>query len=587
MLHPSGTKSGNARIGKTVQAAFTVYICLFSLVSAHAQQPTLPVCADEGTWSTEEFVIGGEAVQISTPLLLTSGQVMVQYRGGLTTGNPEQDWYALTPSITGCYSLNAAECAGGFTASWSELASLTTITSATVPAYGPTFFASAVLPSGNVIIEGGEYNMGTGVAERVLYNGGAYYNSAANTWKNVPPPTAAAWANIGDAPSTVLAGGKFLLGNACGINTGVGLSALLDESNLTWKNTVGQPQEWTAEGSFTLLPDKSVITVGTCYATDPPRNTCTTVPTNPNNYQLYDPALGTWSSPGNTPNTLYSSGTGLDEENSCFSGGPIFGEQGPAGLLPDGTYFATGGFVENSTLPAGGEDYASVYNVATQIWSNAPPLPGVTINKVPFALSAEDQGSVVLRDGHYLIATMARNNFELEGSIYYLEWNGKSYCELNNLPVGIPNRSFMLTLPTGQIFITDYVGTNNYFIYTPGATIYPGIAPTLTSVSSATLDIGHTYTATGTQFNGATQSSFFGDDFQNATNYPLVRITNNSTGHIFYAKTTNPSTMGVATGNEVTTVSFEILAGTETGASSVVVVANGIPSNTVSVTVKK
>jgi hypothetical protein len=65
----------------------------------------------------------------------------------------------------------------------------------------------------------------------------------------------------------------------------------------------------------------------------------------------------------------------------------------------------------------------------------------------------------------------------------------------------------------------------------------------------------------------------------------LVRITNKSTGHVFYARTHNHSTMAVATGTKIVSTSFDVPAGTETGASSLVVVANGIPSPPVSITV--
>jgi hypothetical protein len=70
-----------------------------------------------------------------------------------------------------------------------------------------------------------------------------------------------------------------------------------------------------------------------------------------------------------------------------------------------------------------------------------------------------------------------------------------------------------------------------------------------------------------------------------ASNYPLVRITNTATGNVVYCKTHNHSTMGVATGSEKVSTAFDIPAGIETGASTLEVVANGIPSNPVSVTV--
>ena len=45
---------------------------------------------------------------------------------------------------------------------------------------------------------------------------------------------------------------------------------------------------------------------------------------------------------------------------------------------------------------------------------------------------------------------------------------------------------------------------------------------------------GLTYAITGTQFNGLSQAVGFGDDFQAATNYPQVRITNTTDGKIFF-----------------------------------------------------
>jgi hypothetical protein len=89
----------------------------------------------------------------------------------------------------------------------------------------------------------------------------------------------------------------------------------------------------------------------------------------------------------------------------------------------------------------------------------------------------------------------------------------------------------------------------------------------------------------GTQLNGLSQGGAYGDDAQMATNYPLIRITNSGTGHVFYARTYNPGSMGVATGSTVVSVSFAVPAGIELGVSQLEVVTNGIASNPVSVTV--
>jgi hypothetical protein len=140
----------------------------------------------------------------------------------------------------------------------------------------------------------------------------------------------------------------------------------------------------------------------------------------------------------------------------------------------------------------------------------------------------------------------------------------------------------MLVLPTGQVLFTD--GTSDVEIYTSTGSPDPAWAPAITHVA-ATLTHGKGYAVKGTQFNGLSDGAAYGDDAQAATNYPLVRITNNGTGHVFYARTKNHSSMGVATGNLIVTTHFKVPVGIELGASTLQVVANGIASNPVSVVI--
>src|SRR5262249_60244081 len=86
-------------------------------------------------------------------------------------------------------------------------------------------------------------------------------------------------------------------------------------------------------------------------------------------------------------------------------------------------------------------------------------------------------------------------------------------------------------------------------------------------------------------FNGLSQAQAFGDELVGPTNYPLVRITNNASGHVVYAHTHDHSSMGVATGALPVSTHFDVPAQIEAGASTLVVVANGIASAPVSVTV--
>ncbi len=70
----------------------------------------------------------------------------------------------------------------------------------------------------------------------------------------------------------------------------------------------------------------------------------------------------------------------------------------------------------------------------------------------------------------------------------------------------------------------------------------------------------------------------YGDDVQNATNYPLIRVTNNSTGVVTYWRTHNHSTMAVATGSTLVFTYFDVPPNTPVGYYNLEVVANGIAS---------
>lgn len=91
--------------------------------------------------------------------------------------------------------------------------------------------------------------------------------------------------------------------------------------------------------------------------------------------------------------------------------------------------------------------------------------------------------------------------------------------------------------------------------------------------------VNATYEIDGLQFNGLSQGAAYGDDLQTATNYPLVRATQLfGGGNTVYFKTHDHSTMGVATGSTPVSTMFDIPNATVPGLYSLVVVANGIPS---------
>jgi hypothetical protein len=141
----------------------------------------------------------------------------------------------------------------------------------------------------------------------------------------------------------------------------------------------------------------------------------------------------------------------------------------------------------------------------------------------------------------------------------------------------------MLVLPTGQILLTQQ--TNDIEVYTAKGSPNPDWAPTISSVPK-TLARGNSYVIKGTQFNGFSLGATYGDDAQMATNYPLVRIVNKASKHVFYARTHDHSTMGIATGKKLVSTHFNVPTNMETGASQLEVVANGVASKPVAVTVQ-
>jgi hypothetical protein len=165
---------------------------------------------------------------------------------------------------------------------------------------------------------------------------------------------------------------------------------------------------------------------------------------------------------------------------------------------------------------------------------------------------------------------------------FYL-FNGTSFNLLADPPGASTTptyASYMLDLPTGQVLAR--IGSA-LEVYTGTGAPHPSWLPVITSVPT-TLAAGSTYTVSGLQLNGLSQGAAYGDDFQDPTNFPLVRITNSATGQVSYARSTKMSSMSVAPNNSSSS-KFTLPSGIATGPSSLVVVANGIASAPVAITV--
>jgi hypothetical protein len=223
-------------------------------------------------------------------------------------------------------------------------------------------------------------------------------------------------------------------------------------------------------------------------------------------------------------------------------------------LRPDGTVFVTGSY-----SGANGPGNTAVYDTHTGIWTAGPIFPNGD--------NAGDSFAVLLPNGDVLVEGDSSRSYVFDGTKF-------------NAGLVLSYGSLMM-LPTGQVL----VGGSPTQVYNPTGTYQSSWAPTITTHLTK-VTRGLTYLISGTQFNGLSQAAAFGDELQTATNYPLVRITNNATHHVFYARTHNHSTMGVATGSAKVSTHFDVPTTMETGASTLQVVANGIPSAAVTVTVQ-
>lgn len=446
--------------------------------------------------------------------LLTDGRVLVHDESGNpgTWGN----WWTLTPDINGNYA----------TGTWTQVA--------TMPSgYGPEAFASAVLPDGRFLAEGGEYNLGRSQDT----SQGAIYDPVADTWTPVNPPIG--WAQIGDAPSVVLANGTFMLGACC--LSPPAAAALFDPTTLTWTPTGSGKFDIYFEEGMTLLPGGKVLDVDAYGGLDEPDG---------KNYETYDPGTGIWTSQGNTRVQLWDSG------QNC--GGNGSHEIGPAVLMPSGTVFATGA---NSC----GAAHTAIYIVSRNTWVAGPDFPdGLDIADGPAAL--ETNGKVLM---------MTSPGLGRAGAVFF-EWHGSTLARIAgppNAPNDTSSVGHLLMLPNGQILFTDMTG--DLELFTSVGSNYSGWNSTVL-LRSTVLTRGATIVLNGFKFNGASQNNAYGDDFQDATNYPLVRFTN-SVGGVYYARTHDHSTMAVGYLGPTFT-HLDVPVNMPAGAYNLQVVVNGIAS---------
>jgi hypothetical protein len=474
-----------------------------------------------------------------TMLLASDGTVLVHNEPDNNVTGGTTEWWRLTPAANGSY----------IDGTWSQIASMP-------QGYTPLYFGSAILPDGRMIVEGGEY-----IGQNAVWSDeGAIYNPVTNTWRSVAPPRG--WTNMGDAASEVLDNGTFMLMqpcNTCLTNPDLTVDdALLNAKTLTWRviPSTGKTDPNDEEG-WTLLPNGKVLTLDLWGI---------------GNTELFNPATDTWSFAGAT----------------AVGGSPVnpwpVVEIGPQVEMPGGNVFVVGAGSSTQQPPTpcttDVPTDTALYNYRAGTWYPGPQIPPVDGQEMD---STDGPGSI-LPDGNVLFDVGA---CVYNGPTHFFVYKASSNTltqipDVPNAPNDAPYYTRFLALPNGQVLFDD--GSNQMEVYTAGGTPKPSWAPSIKGLSSRTLFPGDTYVVFGTQLAGLDQGAAYGDDVQDNTNFPLVRITNSATGVVTYARTFNWSSVSVAPGTTSTT-QFTIPPRTPAGKSTLVVVANGIASPPVTVTI--
>ncbi len=400
--------------------------------------------------------------------------------------------------------------------------------------YQPLWYGSAVLPDGRLVVDGGEYNISGNAVWTTL---GAIYDPAANAWTNVPPPPG--WGVVGDAQTVVLPDGRLLLANLT--NTQM---AVFNPLTNTWSDlpNSGKTDRFDEEG-WTLLPDGTVFSVDAINAP---------------NAEKFITSTGAWVNAGTVPVQLED---------------PSSQELGPQILMPNGKVICFGATGHNAVYvpPATPTDPGT--------WQAAPDFPIDPTSSQPYDIA---DGCACLLPNGKVLCEASPGVFGF--GVKFFEFDGTNLTAVVGTPNAPGDSSYycmMLMLPSGQVMLTDLSG--DIELYNPTGSPSSSWRPTITTVP-ANVTSGTSYTISGTQFNGLSGASAYGDDQQNSTNYPIVRITNNASGHVFYCQSLNPSTMAVATGASTVSTHFTAPLTMEDGPSTIQVVANGIASTATPIT---
>lgn len=462
--------------------------------------------------------------------LLTDGTVLMNE---CDSGYGSRRWWKLTPDTRGSY----------ISGLWTRMADSN---------YGRKYFASAVLADGRLLVCGGEYSDVSGGNRQDDTAKCEIYDPTTNQWTEISPPPGVT--QIGDSACCLLPNGRFLLGS---FNSNA--TFIFDPATDTWVSSAAK-RDSASEETWVLMADGTVVT---------PQ--CSNIP----NAEKFVTGINRWVPAG----TLAAN---LVERASI--------EIGPGLLLTDGRGFFVGANAGNTGLYTPGKKPTDVGT-----WTAGPSIPLAANGQ---SLGSKDGPGALLPSGAVLFpaAPLDGSQGNYLAPCSFFEFDGTNLSRTSDPPnANCPTYvGRLMLIPTGQVL---WVREDDSAIYAYTETGQPqdSFRPVVTAVPSV-FSPASTVSVSGTQFNGLSQAVAYGDDYAAATNYPLVRIRNTRSGQVRYCHTfghtisndsiSTPS-MGVATGGKIVTTQAAIPGNIDVGESELVVVANGIASEAVRVSLRR
>jgi len=454
-------------------------------------------------------------------LQLRDGRILAHVDQG---GSNYSHWLVLTPDSKGNYA----------TGTWSGPYSMQS-------GYAPFFFSSATLLDGKtIVVEGGEYNNGSS-SWTTLGSQGTVTPWGAISWAANTPPTG--WATIGDAQAVVLPDGTYFQSNCCNKQTAYRTGA---NSWTAGPNVLAVRND---ESGWSTLPDGRVM--------------MTDVQTN--------------SNCGNsTKSTEYYDFNG-DKMWHCGPQTTVqLWQQSDQELGSNVVFYPSANHPKGGTFQYGGNVVATnVLDINSFTWASGPTLNNMDQADGPGAL--EPNGLVLeqVSPGLFNSGCQFQEFDPVAGTLATTVNN--AYC-----PGDSSYEGHLMIWPTGQIASVDF-GTQIY-LYNPKAGVVSGVAPTIIPASNAYLGGSKNNVLYGIQLNGLSENNFYGDDYQAATNFPLIKFTD-SNNNVYWGFTHDDSTHSMAPGT-VSYTHFDINPATPPGTYTMQVVTNGIGSNKVTVKIR-